>query len=322
MGYDLVTWAPAIGGGGADKYDPPASSTINYGDTSGFSATPTIAQLNATSGINQVIGLYNRRALNCNALTGSALATQAYLGGNRVRASDLTTLRTRINTMRAAEGFAAYSFVAPLAANGTITGAVIAELRASLRIAGTMTVVRGAANKGYYSRFHSAGGYPGGSSSINISNVDATDNIGKTYSPPTSGTILRERRLFSVPIPDYVTSLTSASFDVTFGSVNTSLEAVDILLYTSNTDDHLYDDTAHGTNIDNFIDSILAPTATAYSITVPDAEFTAAAGRYLSFILISAHDSTSDGAGGSGGSALGSSANVSVDETVIINFGS
>jgi hypothetical protein len=73
---NLVNWNPRVSDTGDDFYNLPGAvkldttqdtgnpSRIDAGDYSGFDVCPTIAQLNASSGVNQVIGAYNRRAYN------------------------------------------------------------------------------------------------------------------------------------------------------------------------------------------------------------------------------------------------------------------
>lgn len=79
MGYDIVTtWSPRVGPTGDDKYNLPDESDVDKG-VSVFSSPPTVAELNAASGINQIIAAYNRRAHFQNTCFGHSLRIFPYL---------------------------------------------------------------------------------------------------------------------------------------------------------------------------------------------------------------------------------------------------
>lgn len=80
-GTDIITYAPRVGSSGDDRYTLPSESRINYGDNSGFSSPPTISQINASSGINQIIGEINLRTYVYNSGVGSA-ETLSYVAAN------------------------------------------------------------------------------------------------------------------------------------------------------------------------------------------------------------------------------------------------
>lgn len=111
MATNEVTWSPAVNTfdiPGArcinGTHDTSAQSVIHIGDSSGFSPTntPTIAQLNASSGINQLIGYYNRRATTI----GGGLSIMSYLTTADIAptAAFWTTFLTNIIALRSAEG--------------------------------------------------------------------------------------------------------------------------------------------------------------------------------------------------------------------------
>ena len=101
MAYDLVTWSPAVGGSGTDRYDLPAGSYVPAGSSS-FSSTPTISEINASSGINQIIGLINRRGrLFVSGYSDLSYATS----GERITKSFYDSIKTKIGSLRSAEYF-------------------------------------------------------------------------------------------------------------------------------------------------------------------------------------------------------------------------
>lgn len=133
---DQVTWSPRVGSTGDDKYNVPGAINIaGSRDTSNpervnaysgsFSSTPTIAEINAANGVNQVVGLLKRRALQANALLGTSLTYPAFAEADkkiRTAASGLgefewPLLKAAIDALRAAEGFATYSW--PTAPTGS-----------------------------------------------------------------------------------------------------------------------------------------------------------------------------------------------------------
>jgi len=123
MPYDQIVFSPRAGAVGDLVYGIPgatlidgsidagAPTRIDAGSAAGFSATPTLPELTASSHLNQVIGLYNHRVLKMNSLYGMALATQAYLASDaQFTAAVCITFQGKINTLRAAEGFTTYVF--------------------------------------------------------------------------------------------------------------------------------------------------------------------------------------------------------------------
>jgi hypothetical protein len=144
MGYDLVTWSPRAGSSGDDQHNPPEDTPVDAGDASGYSTIPAIAEINAGSGLNQVVALLNRRIKIHNATYGTATAALSYLAqGARPLASSINAINTAIDAQRVREGFAAYGAFdssGNFAAGKTILTCHLADLRKALRIAGVMTL--------------------------------------------------------------------------------------------------------------------------------------------------------------------------------------
>jgi hypothetical protein len=108
---------------------------------SSFSTIPTIAEINASAGLNQVIGLVNRRMKNYNAAFGTTMTPLAYLTGTKIKAADFTAIKTAIDLVRTTEGFAAYgSWPANMTAGKLIKGVHLAHMRKALRISGVCTL--------------------------------------------------------------------------------------------------------------------------------------------------------------------------------------
>jgi hypothetical protein len=60
-GTDIITWSPRVGASGDDRYDP-GEARVAAGTASGtFSDPPTLAQVNAATGMNQVVAEILRR---------------------------------------------------------------------------------------------------------------------------------------------------------------------------------------------------------------------------------------------------------------------
>ena len=150
MAYDLVTWSPRISASGDDKYnvlggtkldasiDTGLPTRIDAGDSSSYSSTPTISEINAGSGLNQVIAAINRRAAVHNSLFGTTIPVLSYIAPDvRISAAKFLEIQTGINNVRRTEGFTSNgSFTTPVAGN-RILGTSIAEMRKALAISGT-----------------------------------------------------------------------------------------------------------------------------------------------------------------------------------------
>lgn len=140
MPLDLVTWTPAIGGSGSDKYQPPVGTFIAAGGTS-FSSVPTIAEINASSHINQIIALYNRRAQQ---LVGAnpTLSTLSYVTTvpSLVGAAAWNSIRTAIINLTTQEFGACPITIGTRSSGSYVKATDIAEYRQALAIPDTITL--------------------------------------------------------------------------------------------------------------------------------------------------------------------------------------
>lgn len=153
MGYDLVTWAPRVGASGDDAYNIPGGTKLNASVDSGnptrieaggstfTSPVPTIAEINASSQWNQVIGLYNRRQSQMNTILNGTPTPISYISPDtRITAATIAALYTAIGSLRTSEGFGAYTFpTAEIAANKIVYGYHLAHARKALAISGVQT---------------------------------------------------------------------------------------------------------------------------------------------------------------------------------------
>jgi len=146
-----INWSPAINASAAtdDAFNIHGARQLNgtqdlgtrtiiRAGSSAFSSTPTIAELNASSGMNQLLGYYNRRAATWNAAHGGSLAIMSYVAvGNQPSATTFTTLLTNISALRTAEAVYSPSMAFPNSTPGSklwIYGDHVAYLRKSLRV--------------------------------------------------------------------------------------------------------------------------------------------------------------------------------------------
>lgn len=249
--FDEITWSPRLGSSGDDLYnisgarkidgttDTGAPTMAIAGDSSGFSTIPTIAQLNASSGFNQIIGYYNRRAGNWNTLKGTSLTIMPYVSQDtEPTALNFTDLLTNISTLMSSEGFQSVSLAWP---NTTPTtgqlcyGDFYAYLRKALRISGTMKL------PSFERTGHRLDNPYGTQSFFSYTNHNPTapsERIGKCVNSGNND-LYRNRALQNYAIPSYLTSgLTSAVLSFTCRWYTGVLESSNLVLYSSNTDDH------------------------------------------------------------------------------------
>ena len=98
-GEDLITWNPRVGDAGNDRYDVPPCTPITAGPNA-YSNPPTIAEINAGSGLNQVIAEVLRRI----ALTYGYIAPPDYVeAGDRITPSVWNTCKNAISTLEGYE---------------------------------------------------------------------------------------------------------------------------------------------------------------------------------------------------------------------------
>jgi hypothetical protein len=243
-----------VGGSGDDLYNVPGAikldasqdtgnqTRIDVGDASGFDATPTIAQLNASSGLNQVIGALNRRILNYNATFGTTATTLSYLSADaKITASNFTAINNKINTLRTTEGFATYTFSSP-STNTSIKGIHLANMRKALAISGTLTPVYNAW-AGYirhdspYGTLSSESLYTGGSEIP----------VGQSVA---SSIYYRYRYMIAFKIPEWLSDAGMISTAVYTRRMYRKYGSPVLNLYSSNTDDVPYG-TSDAYNTDN-----------------------------------------------------------------------
>lgn len=240
MSFDLVTWAPRVGSSGDNLYNVPGATkldgtldtgapcSVQAADVSGFSATPTIAQLNASSGFNQVAGAYNRRALTYNSRFGTALVSASYVAvGNQPAAADFTGLLSKINTMRAAEGWAGGSLAWPIStptAGGIIRGHHLAFLRKALAISGTFNMTPWASNSAVDQRTDS----PTYGTKTAESIISSTNSqVGQIFNSGL-GTYTRDRSIINFQCPEWLAfpvGASSAVLNFQNGSPNNNTNA-------------------------------------------------------------------------------------------------
>ena len=274
MGYDLVTWVPAIGGAGADQWDPPADKLWAAGPSAGYSATPAIAEINAGRDFNQIIALANRRALRSNACFGTALGTLSYWptdGNRRINMADLTLIRLAIDAIRAAEGFDSFPWVALATVPYRTVARCLGELRQALRAAGIMVpqIV----------------GFPVYRRDDNPFGTLISEDLWGTLEIGQRGAFWRLRQLASFRLPDWLAALNTAVYRIILTGAS---GATNFNLYRSNTDDHV---PTLGTpyNTDNLEGGVPAVDG-LHDISVAVPALIGRAGEYWSSIFAEAND--------------------------------
>lgn len=118
-GTDLITWNPRVGATGDDRYRWPENACIEAG-ASDYSDPPTIAEINARSGYNQIVAEMRRRdsmyswgGLNTGGLVRRTLnGAMAYVSPNdRILTGDIKTyVLPDIDIVRANEIFSPFSW--------------------------------------------------------------------------------------------------------------------------------------------------------------------------------------------------------------------
>jgi len=308
MAFDLVTWAPRVGASADDAYNIPGATKLDgsvdsgaptrmkAGSSAGFSTTPTIAEINASSDLNQVYGLANRRIRNYNTQFGTALGTLTYVAAEaRITATHITTARTRINALRVAEGFDNYNFTADVAVGKPMKGDAIAELRKALGIAGIQKII--VPSSSLVNGFRRTDNPYNTLVSESLGNV--TSLIGKARLSPTN--LRRERILISWRIPDWFdpAEVVTAETRAAINSIDQTMEAFNVVLYASNTDDHTYSSVTVAYNLNTLVYSG-APVAGDLSMPMDLAVLDARKGSYLSMIYGTDNETANAGGGGSG----------------------
>ncbi len=295
MGYDLgIVWSHRVGASGDDLYNILGATkidgslhtghpTFNYPGINSFSATPTIAEINAAELWNQAIGALNRRILTYNAAFGTSMTTQSYITGPRVTAAIVASIQSKINTLRTTEGAATFTFTTATAGQ-PIKGLFLAEIRKALSAA-TLTLNPVIA-KGFIRNDTPFGtlvseAYAGSPSIF----------IGKVNTSPFK----RQRVLCSFRIPEWLTTCSAVNASVyRFSYNNTQANAGE--LWVSNTDDSAYSSTADAYNFDNLAANIDLTITTQQLLSVATGLITAMAGAHASFILSTDNERLATGA--------------------------
>jgi len=305
MAYDLVTWSPRISASGDDKYnvlggtkldasiDTGLPTRIDAGSSS-YSSTPTISEINAGSGLNQVIAAINRRAAVHNSLFGTTIPVLSYIAPDvRISAAKFLEIQTGINNVRRTEGFTSNgSFTTPVAGN-RILGTSIAEMRKALAISGTFaphatthTAYDAADTRRQYRRIDNPYGTP---TSETIVGPTGDANIARVYWEKSGANYLRYRLLVSYRIPEWMTTIVSCVFQTSLSLSTGSATPMTYRLYRPNAPGR-YPSPA----ISDFYatDNLLYTLATVFSsvtdnttdLTIANVVVTALAGGYLTFL--------------------------------------
>jgi hypothetical protein len=137
-GTDLIQWVPRVGDTGDDRYDPGEARIVAGLDD--FSAIPTIAEVNASSGVNQIRAELIRRTLNKGGTdyfvpgTYTGVTYPATQTANvRIGTIEATT-KTAIDMVRVAEQSSAYSWGTMGTAGTRISRANMLAFRKALAI--------------------------------------------------------------------------------------------------------------------------------------------------------------------------------------------
>jgi hypothetical protein len=141
----MITWNPRVGTTDDDRFNWPGSkkidgsimsdpfNVIEKGDSSILSVPPTVAQINAIHGLNQIVAEVNRRYAAHNAAFGTSVTPLAYFSEATLTNVNISAVRSRINSLRSAEGLVAYDDW-PTMSGRVIAGAWFAHMRKALSI--------------------------------------------------------------------------------------------------------------------------------------------------------------------------------------------
>lgn len=268
MGYDLATWSPAVGGGGADQWDLPVDALWFAGSSAGYAATPAIAEINAGVGLNQIVALIRRRVLLYNAAFGTSLTYPDYYPNDGTPRIHIAALKTAIDSLRTAEGFAVYSWSALTAGASLGWTRYIGEMRHALRMAGTMTPLLYSGHR-MWTRDNDL-------ATESLSNPSGISEVGVSASGR-----YRWRYGFSFVVSPAITTQPSSAACSMGVQTNGTAEYYD--LFSSDTDDHVLTTGAFA-NLDHYEDDVINYDGTK-DFTVDPARTMARAGSYMSFVF-------------------------------------
>jgi hypothetical protein len=248
MPVDEIIWNPRTMDGGPDELYDPGEVIIEKGDTSIYSATPTIAELNApnSKGFAQVWGYVKRRSI-----TMAGLSPSFPIGANsRITANAMAIFQTDINTTRALEGFSSFTFDnSDMNQYLFIRRRHMIELRRALTLSGTCSLVRapitsgafifvpgGASSLPIYRRFDDPLGTPTGATPEAFEKMDTgfpTDDIARK-SIALAGSCIRKRAILRYRVPTFINLASSAAFTMSIAVSNGSGDVFTANIYTSN----------------------------------------------------------------------------------------
>jgi hypothetical protein len=113
LGTDIITWNPRRGSSGNDRYTFPDDTAIKVGSSS-YSSPPTIDEVNAGSGINQIIAEYNRRIPRSDDIVDPSLPnliTRSYISpGTKITGTLLEAIRLNLVDLRVKNLLSSFSF--------------------------------------------------------------------------------------------------------------------------------------------------------------------------------------------------------------------
>lgn len=355
MGLDEISyWYPRVGAVGDQLYGLPGAkqldnsqdtldpTALQVGDSSIYSATPTLAEIiyNAATnplamGVNQAIAYLRRRTIIVNALIGGvALPIPAYLTETKMLATHLSAIETAINNLRLREGFTTTYVFSAVTAATIRSGKAMAEIRKALRIFGivrSQNVNDNLSGTKFQNYLRLDTAYPATPFSEAYATMSIGTVFGKRYVNAVNHKPERERLLLSYPVHSFTTALVSAVLKISPFNFQETLEAVTGALYTSNTDDSAYpapvgDYAGVAYNTNNLEGTFTNTVVDPLSISIVNAHVTARAGNHLSVILASKAEVDGTGTGGAGAVELRSffANGVNIDGTnkmLILDFG-
>lgn len=300
-----MTWQPSITPGGAtdDAYNFPGStkldgtfdstgnpSLVKTGSVAGWVLpnNPTIAELNASSDWNQIVGLYNRRATRFNTQFGTTIPIFAYrVVTSRVglRATDYNTFTGDINTLRAFEGFTPYTFPVKSAGQQRL-GSDMAHCRKALGIYGPLAI-KIDTSEPIASTWYTRSDNPYNTHvSEALSNPGSGQFVGK--SAVFGGTITRWRFMWRFRVPDWMPTLLTANLAYVL-SGGVQVEALTLDTYSNNINSPILTPAYAGsfytgnTNLENSIFPVVAGSS---SMALTLANIVASAGGYYSLLTV------------------------------------
>jgi hypothetical protein len=158
MTIDEFSWEPRAGSTGDDRFNVPGAKGLSGTVVSGeqiridavpasYSTPPTLGQVSAGSGVNQVLAEYNRQRQELVSAGFSASVSglpESYVSGKVQSTRFRVNYPSVINQVRTVYGFGSYTFNYTPANSSTalIDGAIIAEMRKALTPEGPFSPLR------------------------------------------------------------------------------------------------------------------------------------------------------------------------------------